>query len=78
MATAEPSTRSGTRAESIAVTVPGATVIDTEAVAGGGSLPGLTIPSVGVAIEPDDLSAALAALPRRSDRRPRRVGASDL
>ena len=30
---------------------PGAKVVDTEAVAGGGSLPGLTIPSVGVAVE---------------------------
>jgi L-seryl-tRNA(Ser) seleniumtransferase len=41
-----------TRAERIAAEVAGARVVDTEAVAGGGSLPGLTIPSVGVAVEP--------------------------
>ncbi len=39
------------RAEAIAAAVPGAKVIDTEAVAGGGSVPGLGIPSCGVAIE---------------------------
>ena len=39
------------RAEAVASTIPGAKVIDTEAVAGGGSLPGLVIPSVGVAVE---------------------------
>ncbi|HEY7105802.1 MAG TPA: L-seryl-tRNA(Sec) selenium transferase, partial [Acidimicrobiia bacterium] len=39
------------RAEALAAQVPGAKVVDTEAVAGGGSLPGLGIPSVGVAIE---------------------------
>jgi L-seryl-tRNA(Ser) seleniumtransferase len=39
------------RAEAIAATMPGAKVVDTEAVAGGGSLPGLSIPSVGVAVE---------------------------
>lgn len=39
------------RAEAIAVRVPAAKVVDTEAVAGGGSLPGLTIPSIGVALE---------------------------
>ena len=46
---------------------PGATVVDTEAVAGGGSLPGLTIPSVGVAVDVADADAALARLraPRR-------------
>ncbi len=37
------------RAENIVVGLDGAKVVDTEAVAGGGSLPGLTIPSVGVA-----------------------------
>lgn len=40
------------RAGSIAATVPGAEVVRTEAAAGGGSLPGLTIPSAGVAIGP--------------------------
>jgi L-seryl-tRNA(Ser) seleniumtransferase len=40
-----------TRAEAIAGRVPAAKVVDTDAVAGGGSLPGLTIPSVGVALE---------------------------
>jgi L-seryl-tRNA(Ser) seleniumtransferase len=39
------------RAEGIAAQVPGAKVVDTEAVAGGGSLPGLTIPSAGIAVE---------------------------
>ena len=34
------------RAEALAGAVPGAKVVDTEAVAGGGSLPGLTIPSL--------------------------------
>ena len=38
------------------------TVIGTEAVAGGGSLPGLTIPSVGVAVHAPDADAALARL----------------
>ena len=50
------------RAESLAEAVAGVKPIDTEAVAGGGSLPGLTIPSVGVAIEsrhPDELHAQL-------------------
>jgi hypothetical protein len=37
-------------------------VVDTEAVAGGGSLPGLTIPSCGVSVEVPDADAALAAL----------------
>jgi L-seryl-tRNA(Ser) seleniumtransferase len=48
------------RAEAIAREVPGAKVVDTEAVAGGGSLPGLGIPSCGVAVEganPDELRA---------------------
>ncbi len=39
------------RAETMTAIVPGAKVVDTEAVAGGGSLPGLTIPSVGIAVE---------------------------
>ncbi|MEP6623076.1 MAG: L-seryl-tRNA(Sec) selenium transferase, partial [Acidimicrobiia bacterium] len=37
-------------------------VVDTEAVAGGGSLPGLTIPSVGVAVAVRGADAALARL----------------
>jgi L-seryl-tRNA(Ser) seleniumtransferase len=40
-----------TRAERVAAGVGGAKVVDTEAVAGGGSLPGLTIPSAGVAVD---------------------------
>ena len=51
-----------TRAESIAAAVPAAKVVDTEAVAGGGSLPGLTIPSVGVAVEVAVAARALARL----------------
>jgi L-seryl-tRNA(Ser) seleniumtransferase len=50
------------RAEAIAARVPAAKVVDTEAVAGGGSLPGLTIPSAGVALETDTPDAALAHL----------------
>jgi L-seryl-tRNA(Ser) seleniumtransferase len=50
------------RAEALAARIPGAKVVDTEAVAGGGSLPGLTIPSIGVALEVPDASGALAAL----------------
>ncbi len=52
------------RAERIARLVPGAKVVDTEAVAGGGSLPGSTIPSVGVAVEVDDPNRVLTALHR--------------
>jgi L-seryl-tRNA(Ser) seleniumtransferase len=37
-------------------------VVDTEAVAGGGSLPGLTIPSAGVAVEVPVAVRALARL----------------
>jgi L-seryl-tRNA(Ser) seleniumtransferase len=54
------------RAELVARTVPDAKVVETEAVAGGGALPGLGIPSVGVAIEVPDVNRALAAL--RADR----------
>jgi L-seryl-tRNA(Ser) seleniumtransferase len=54
------------RAVRLATAVAGAKVIDTEAVAGGGSLPGLTIPSVGVALEVADPDAALAALRARA------------
>jgi L-seryl-tRNA(Ser) seleniumtransferase len=50
------------RADAIARSVAGATVVDTDAVAGGGSLPGLTIPSVGVAVRVPDPDAALARL----------------
>jgi L-seryl-tRNA(Ser) seleniumtransferase len=50
------------RAEALASSVPGAKVVDTEAVAGGGSLPGLTIPSTGVAVEVADADRVLAAL----------------
>jgi L-seryl-tRNA(Ser) seleniumtransferase len=50
------------RAESIAAAVPAAKVVDTEAVAGGGSLPGLTIPSVGVAVEVPAPARALGRL----------------
>jgi L-seryl-tRNA(Ser) seleniumtransferase len=50
------------RATAIAAAVTGATVVDTEAVAGGGSLPGLTIPSIGVAIATNSTGAAMSAL----------------
>jgi L-seryl-tRNA(Ser) seleniumtransferase len=39
------------------------TVVDTDAVAGGGTLPGVEIPSAGVAIEGDHVSALRAATP---------------
>jgi len=54
------------RAESLTFRVPGAKVVDTEAVAGGGSLPGLAIPSVGLAIEVASADDAMAGL-RRHD-----------
>jgi L-seryl-tRNA(Ser) seleniumtransferase len=50
------------RAEAITARVPRAVVVDTEAVAGGGSLPGLTIPSAGVAVPVGDADEALAAM----------------
>ena len=50
------------RAESLAAALAGATVVDTEAAAGGGSVPGRTIASAGVAIAVDDVDAALHAL----------------
>ncbi|MFI5053901.1 MAG: L-seryl-tRNA(Sec) selenium transferase [Acidimicrobiia bacterium] len=50
------------RATAIAADVAGAKVVDTEAVAGGGSLPGLTIPSVGVALDLPDADAGCARL----------------
>ena len=52
------------RAERIAGQVPGAKTVDTEAVGGGGSLPGLNIPSCGVEVEavpPERLAARLRA-----------------
>jgi len=50
------------RAEMIAAAIPGAKVVDTEAVAGGGTLPGLTIPSCGVAVEPGSVNEVTARL----------------
>ena len=50
------------RAEAVAAAVPAAKVVDTDAVAGGGSLPGLTIPSVGVAVEVPAPARAMGAL----------------
>ncbi|MGH9040317.1 MAG: L-seryl-tRNA(Sec) selenium transferase [Acidimicrobiia bacterium] len=50
------------RAAAVAGRVPGAKVVDTEAVAGGGSLPGLGIPSAGVALDVPDPDATLAGL----------------
>ena len=50
------------RAAALASRIPGAKVVDTEAVAGGGSLPGLSIPSAGVALDVPDPDAALTAL----------------
>ena len=52
------------RAENMARAVPEAVVkvVDTEAAAGGGSLPGLTIPSVGVALEVADTDAVQVRL----------------
>jgi L-seryl-tRNA(Ser) seleniumtransferase len=53
------------RAQALAEQLPGTKVVDTEAVAGGGSLPGLTIPSIGLALEVPDADAVLAALRAR-------------
>ena len=50
------------RGEAVAAAVPAAKVVDTDAVAGGGSLPGLTIPSVGVAVEVPAPARALSVL----------------
>ena len=46
------------RAQTVSDALAGVKVIETEAVAGGGSLPGLTIPSIGIAAEPADVDAA--------------------
>lgn len=54
------------RAEAIASRVPGAKAVDTEAVAGGGALPGLTIPSCGVAVETALPPATIASALRRA------------
>jgi L-seryl-tRNA(Ser) seleniumtransferase len=61
MATA-PLDRLQARAEAVAAAVPTAKVVDTDAVAGGGSLPGLTIPSVGVVVEVPAPGPALGVL----------------
>ncbi len=53
------------RAEKIARQVRGAKVVETEAAAGGGSLPGLTIPSVGLAMQVPDVERAHALLRSR-------------
>ncbi len=50
------------RAHAIASALDGAKVVDTEAVAGGGSLPGLGIPSVGLAFEPAETDRFAASL----------------
>jgi L-seryl-tRNA(Ser) seleniumtransferase len=50
------------RAAAIATSVDGAEVVDTEAAAGGGSVPGRTIASAGVAIAVADVDAALQSL----------------
>jgi L-seryl-tRNA(Ser) seleniumtransferase len=50
------------RAQAVVDAIGNAKVVDTEAVAGGGSLPGLGIPSMGVALDvpdPDDTAAEL-------------------
>ena len=50
------------RAEAIAAGLAHAKAVETEAVAGGGTLPGLTIPSIGIAIEVPNAGAAMATL----------------
>lgn len=50
------------RAEAITTAVAAAKIVDTEAAAGGGSLPGLTIPSIGVGVDLPDPDGALARL----------------
>ncbi len=50
------------RAAAICAHVPGSSVVDTEAAAGGGSLPGLTIPSAGITVAVDDVDDALRLL----------------
>jgi L-seryl-tRNA(Ser) seleniumtransferase len=53
------------RAQALSDALTGVKVIETEAVAGGGSLPGLTIPSIGIAAEPADLDAVADRLRAR-------------
>jgi L-seryl-tRNA(Ser) seleniumtransferase len=53
------------RAEAVAADVPGAKAVDTDAAAGGGSLPGLVIPSAGVALETTRVDDVLHALRER-------------
>jgi L-seryl-tRNA(Ser) seleniumtransferase len=50
------------RATAVARTIPGATVVASDAVAGGGSLPGRTIPSVAVSVSAPAVDDALAQL----------------
>jgi L-seryl-tRNA(Ser) seleniumtransferase len=50
------------RAAAMIATLPGATVVDTEAAAGGGSVPGRTIPSAGLAVAVADVDSALRSL----------------
>ena len=50
------------RAEALVARVGAGRVVDTDAAAGGGSLPGLTIPSAGIAIDADRVEPALARL----------------
>jgi L-seryl-tRNA(Ser) seleniumtransferase len=54
------------RAERVASHVPDAKVVDTDAAAGGGSLPGLVIPSAGVAMEHPHVDEVLQALRDRA------------
>jgi L-seryl-tRNA(Ser) seleniumtransferase len=53
------------RGEAIAARVPDVKVVDTDAAAGGGSLPGLVIPSAGVALESTGVDEALRTLRNR-------------
>jgi L-seryl-tRNA(Ser) seleniumtransferase len=50
------------RARAIVANVAATTVVETDAAAGGGSVPGRTIPSAGVALAVDDVDAALRTL----------------
>jgi L-seryl-tRNA(Ser) seleniumtransferase len=58
----EPLTSLRDRAQAIAEATGNGKVVDTEAVAGGGSLPGLGIPSVGVALDDGDADDTAARL----------------
>jgi L-seryl-tRNA(Ser) seleniumtransferase len=50
------------RAAALVADIPGAAITATESVVGGGSLPGRTIPSMGIACEPSSVDDALARL----------------